>query len=96
MGPDRRWPLGGIGKVGVSRTETGVPDEIIGIVIGVRAIVGRANAIVGGDQPVEEVIAIGPAIGGNGRGDGGDEALGVARVGEGVKRGAMLLQSAND
>jgi hypothetical protein len=64
MGPDGCCALGGIDKVGVRGAEAGVVGEVIGIVIGVDTVIGGARPIVGGDQTIKLVIAIGPAVGG--------------------------------
>ena len=74
-------PARAIGE-GHPAAERGVGDEIIGIVIGVGPVLRRAAEIVGRDEPVQRIIAIGPGAGGIRRGDAGDAPPGVTRIGE--------------
>ena len=71
--------------------EAGIEGQIVGIVIGIGPVLRGAAEIVGRDQTVQAVIAIGPGAGRIRRVNAEDGPRGIACVGQVQQRLAVLL-----
>jgi hypothetical protein len=96
MGADCGWSGDGIDQVRVLVTEAGVVDHVVGIIIGVSAVlcgfaIGRGHRGGGAEQPVQPVISIGPGAAQLAGGGLGDHARCIADIGLVLQGGQSLL-----
>ena len=87
MRAHRAWALAGVNQIRTSCTQPRVINHIIGIIIGIAAIIAHATLIIGGDQAVQPVIAINPRAARIWRGDRTDLAGGTSRISQVLQRG---------